>query len=325
MMALCRLFAAMAFALSSVCGAAVGAFADGFPNQTVRIIVPYSPGGSADTQARIVADALQQQWGHPVIVENKPGAGTLSGAMYASSAKPDGYTLYMAPGAFTIVPHLHQSPTYDPTKSFEPVSLVSTSFFLLLVSPKSGIDSLSQLVAMAKSKPGQMTFASQGIGGTPHLLGELFSAKAGIDVIHVPFTGAPPSFNAVVGGSVDYVIGDLTAVPFVKSGVLNALAVTTPERSAILPDVPTFAEAGITGVENENWGAIVAPAGTPPDILDFINRSIVHALDEPEIKLRFERLGFVAKSSSRAELETRIKTDFAKFGEIIRNTGIQPN
>jgi tripartite-type tricarboxylate transporter receptor subunit TctC len=196
---------------------------------------------------------------------------------------------------------------------------------LLLVSPKSSINSLGQLVAMAKSKPGQMTFASQGVGGTPHLLGELFSAKAGIDVIHVPFTGAAPSFNAVAGGSVDYVIGDVTAVPSVKSGVLNALAVTTPERTAILPDVPTFAEAGVTGVENENWGAIVAPAGTPPDILDFINRSIVHALDEPEIKLRFERLGFVAKSSSRAELETRIKTDFAKFGEIIRNTGIQPN
>ncbi|MGD0026579.1 MAG: tripartite tricarboxylate transporter substrate binding protein [Xanthobacteraceae bacterium] len=324
-MPLWRIIATIASALSLMCAATAGSFAADFPNRTVRIIVPYPPGGSADTQARILADALRQQWGQPVIIENKPGAGTMIGAVDAASAKPDGYTLYMAPGAFTIVPHLHKSPPYDPAKSFDPVSLVSTSFFLLLVSPKSGINSLGQLVALAKSKPGKVTFASQGIGGTPHLLGELFKARAGIDVIHVPFTGAPASFNAVVSGNVDYVIGDVTAVPLVKGGLLKALAVTSPERSAILPDVPTFAEGGVNGVENTNWGAIVAPAGTPPDILDFLNRSIVQALGNAEVKQRFERLGFAAASSSRAQLATRIKSDFEKFGEIIRKAGIQPN
>jgi tripartite-type tricarboxylate transporter receptor subunit TctC len=318
-MTLCRFMVALACALLSI-GPATAA---DFPSGTVRIVVPYTPGGSADTQARIIAEALQQSWGQPVIVENKPGAGTLIGATYAANSRPDGYTLYMAPGAFTIVPHLHKSATYDPTKNFEPVSLVSTSFFLLLVSPKSGIGSLGQLVAAAKAKPGQMTFASQGVGGSPHLLGELFRERAGIDVIHVPFSGAPPSFNAAVARTVDYVIGDVTAVPLVKSGVLKALAVTTSKRMAVLPDVPTFAEAGISGIENENWGAIVAPAGTPTDILDFINHSIVLALNNPDVKLKVERLGFSAASSSRQELKARIATDFAKFGEIIRNAGIK--
>jgi tripartite-type tricarboxylate transporter receptor subunit TctC len=322
-MSMWRIIATIASEVSLMCAAITGAPATDFPNRTVRIIVPYPPGGSADTQARILADALRQQWGQPVIIENKPGAGTVIGAVYAASAKPDGYTLYMAPGAFTIVPHLHKVPPYDPTKSFEPVSRVSTSFFLLLVAPKSNINSLGQLVALAKSKPGKVTFASQGIGGTPDLLGELFKAKAGIDVIHVPFTGAPASFNAVVSGNVDYVIGDVTAIPLVKGGLLKALAVTSSERSSIVPDVPTFAEAGVNGVENTNWGAIVAPAMTPLDILEFLNHSIVQALGNAEVKQRFERLGFSAASSSRAQLTTRIKSDFEKFGEIIRKAGIQ--
>ena len=318
-MTLRRWMAALVCALLSI----TPAIAADFPNTTVRIVVPYTPGGSADTQARIIAEALQQSWGHPVIIDNRPGAGTLIGAQYAANAKPDGYTLYMAPGAFTIVPHLRTAKTYDPTKNFEPVSLVSTSFFLLLVSPTSGIDTLAQLVAAAKAKPGQMTFASQGVGGSPHLLGELFRQKAGIDVIHVPFSGAPPSFNAVASGNVNYVIGDVTAVPLVKGGVLKALAVTAPKRQAVLPDIPTFAEAGVPGVENENWGAIVAPAGTPADILDVINRSIVTALNNPDVKQKFANLGFAAQSSTREELKARIATDFAKFGEIIKTAGIK--
>jgi tripartite-type tricarboxylate transporter receptor subunit TctC len=320
-----RIFAAIAAALSLICTATLSSLAADFPSRAVRIIVPYPPGGSADTQARILADALKEQWGKPVIIENKPGAGTVIGAVYAASANLDGYTLYMALGAFTIVPHLHKSRSYDPTTSFDPVSLVSTSFFLLLVSPKSGIGSLAQLVALAKSKPGQVTFASQGIGGTPHLLGELFKTKAGIDVIHVPYTGAPASFSAVVSGDVNYVIGDVTAVPLVKGGLLKALAVTSSERSASVPDVPTFAEAGVEGVENTNWGAIVAPAGTPSEVLNFLNRSIVQVLGNPAVQERFERLGFTAESSTRAQLANRIKFDFKKFGEIIHEAGIQPH
>ncbi len=318
-MSLRRWLVALGCALLSI----APAMAADFPNGTVRIVVPYTPGGSADTQARIIAEALQQSWGHPVIIDNRPGAGTLIGAQFAANADPDGYTLYMAPGAFTIVPHLRTAATYDPTKNFEPVSLVSTSFFLLLVSPKSAINTLAQLIAAAKAKPGQLTFASQGVGGSPHLLGEMFRHRAGIDVIHVPFSGAPPSFNAVVGGTVNYVIGDVTAVSLVKGGVLKALAVTTPKRQAVLPDVPTFGEAGVPGVENENWGAIVAPAGTPADILEFINRSIVTSLNKPDIKQRFANLGFAAQSSTREELRARIAADFTKFGDIINSAGIK--
>ncbi len=323
-MSLWRMIAVAVLDVSLLLGVASGSFALDFPNRTVRIVVPYPPGGSADTQARILADALQKQWGRPVIIENKPGAGTTIGAAYAAAANPDGYTLYMAPGSFTITPHLHKSLSYDPVTSFAPVSLVSTSFFLMLVAHQSGINSVLELIALAKSKPGRLTFASQGIGGGPHLSGELFKSNAGIAVVHVPFTGAPASFNAVIGGHVDYVIGDVTAVPLVKGGQLRALAVTSPQRSPFLPEVPTFGEAGVNGVEITNWGAIVAPAGTPPDVLEFLNISVVQALDKPEVKQGFERMGFTAVSSTREELATRIASEFEKFGEIIRKAGVKP-
>jgi tripartite-type tricarboxylate transporter receptor subunit TctC len=214
-------------------------------------------------------------WGKPVILENKPGAGTTVGAAYVANSVPDGHTMYIASTSHTIVPSRYKTLPYDPLKSFEPVSLLATSPFLLMVAANSPVKTVADLVTLAKSKPGQLTYATSGVGGTTHLAGELFRLQAKIDTIHVPFNGAPPSFSAVLGGHVDYVVGDITALPLVNKGEMRVLAVTSAERSTLLPEAPTFKEAGFDGVVMTNWSAILVPAKTPKNVVQYINRSIV--------------------------------------------------
>ncbi len=295
-----------------------------FPTGVVRIIVPYLPGGSAEAQARFLAAELQKQWGKPVIIENKPGAGTTLGAAFVATQKPDGTTLYVASTSHTVTPSLYKSLPYDPIKSFEPVSLISSSPFLALVKGDSEIRTLADLAKAAKAKPG-MSWASSGVGAGPHLSGTLFKTKSGLDVTHIPFTGTPPSLNAVMGGHVDYVLADITALPLIRSGQLRALAVTTPARTPLLPEVPTFAEAGFPGVEVANWSSIIVPAGTPADITAFINASIVKALQEPEVKAQYEKLGFVPAPSTREELASFMRSEMQKYADVIKSAGIQPN
>jgi tripartite-type tricarboxylate transporter receptor subunit TctC len=316
---------AVALLASLLCVAAAPSRALDFPSGVVRIVVPYLPGGSAEAQARFLAAELQKQWGKPVIIENKPGAGTTVGAAYAATQKPDGLTLYLASTSHTVTPSLYKSLPYDPIKSFEPISLISSSPFLVLVKGDSALNSLADLAALAKSKPGILSWASSGIGAGPHLSGELFKTKAGIDVVHVPFTGTPPSFNAVLGGHVEYVFGDITALPLIRSGQLKPLAVTTPKRSPLLPDVPTFAEAGVSGVEVSNWSSIIVPAGTPDGVAAFLNTSIVKAVSEPEVRASYEKLGFVPQPSTREELAAFLRAEMQKYAEVIRNAGIKPN
>jgi tripartite-type tricarboxylate transporter receptor subunit TctC len=296
-----------------------------FPAGVVRIVVPYLPGGSAEAQARFLAAELQKQWGKAVIIENKPGAGTTVGAAYAATQKPDGLTLYLASTSHTVTPSLYKSLPYDPIKSFEPISMISSSPFLALVKGDSPVNSLADLAALAKSKPGTLSWASSGVGAGPHLSGELFKTKGRLDVVHVPFTGTPPSFNAVLGGHVNYVLGDITSLPLIRSGQLKPLAVTTPRRSPLLPDVPTFAEAGVPGVEVSNWSSIIVPAGTPADITAFLNKSIVKALEEPEVKASYQKLGFVPQASTREDLAAFFRSEMQKYAEVIKSAGIQPN
>src|SRR4051812_29446707 len=295
-----------------------------FPAGVVRIVVPYLPGGSAEAQARFLAAELQKQWGKPVIIENKPGAGTTIGAAFVATQKPDGHTLYLASTSHTVTPSLYKSLPYDPIKSFEPISLISSSPFLALVKGDSPVNSLADLAALAKSKPGTLSWASSGIGAGPHLSGELFKTKAAIDVVHVPFTGTPPSFNAVLGGHVNYVFGDITSLPLIRSGQLKAFAVTTPKRSPLLPEVPIFAEAGVPGVEVSNWSSIIVPAGTPDDVAAFLNKAIVKALEEPDVKASYEKLGFVPQPSTREELAAFLRSEMQKYAEVIQNAGIKP-
>jgi tripartite-type tricarboxylate transporter receptor subunit TctC len=322
-MLLNRLVAAIAAAWLFV--ASVPSRALDYPTGVVRIIVPYLSGGSAEAQARFLAAELQKQWGKPVIIENKPGAGTTIAAAFVATQKPDGYTLYLASTSHTVTPSLYKSLPYDPIKSFEQISMISSSPFVALVKGDSGINSLADLVKLVRSKPGTMSWASSGVGAGPYLSGQLFKTKSGLDVVHVPFTGAPPSLNAVIGGHVDYVFADITSLPLIRSGQLKALAVTIPKRSPLLPNVPTFAEQGIPGVEVSNWSSIIVPAGTPKDITAFINASIVRALEQPDVRASYEKVGFVPQASTREELTSFMRSEMQKYADVIQKAGLKPN
>ncbi len=302
-----------------------GALALDFPTAVVKVVVPYLPGGSAEAQARFLASELQRQWGKPVIIESKPGAGTTIGAAFVATQKPDGHTLYLASTSHTVTPSLYRSLPYDPINSFEPISLISSSPFVALVKGDAGINTLTELAELARSKPGSMSWASSGVGAGPHLSGELFKSKSGLDVVHVPFNGSPPSFNALLGGHVGYVFADITALPLIRSGQLKPLAVTTPERSPLLPEVPTFAEAGVPGVEVSNWSSIIVPAGTPADITAFLNKSVVMALQQPEVQASYEKLGFVPQPSTREELAAFLRSEMQKYADVVARAGIKPN
>lgn len=322
-MLLNRLVAAIAAAWLFV--ASVPSRALDYPTGVVRIIVPYLSGGSAEAQARFLAAELQKQWGKPVIIENKPGAGTTIAAAFVATQKPDGYTLYLASTSHTVTPSLYKSLPYDPIKSFEQISMISSSPFVALVKGDSGINSLADLVKLVRSKPGTMSWASSGVGAGPYLSGQLFKTKSGLDVVHVPFTGAPPSLNAVIGGHVNYVFADITSLPLIRSGQLKALAVTIPKRSPLLPNVPTFAEQGIPGVEVSNWSSIIVPAGTPKDITAFINASIVRALEQPDVRASYEKVGFVPQASTREELTSFMRSEMQKYADVIQKAGLKPN
>ncbi len=322
-MSLNRLVAAVAAAWLLLAPGPSGAL--DYPTGVVRIVIPYLPGGSAEAQTRFLASELQKQWGKPVIIENKPGAGTTIGAAYVATQKPDGHTLYLASTSHTVTPSLYKSLPYDPIKSFEQISMVSTSPFLILVKGDSDIKTLADLVQLVKSKPGTMSWASSGVGAGPYLSGQLFKTKSGLDVVHVPFTGTPPSLNAVLGGHVNYVFADITSLPLVRSGQLRALAVTTPKRSLLVPDVSTFAEAGIPGIEVSNWSSVIAPAGTPKDIVAFLNASIVKALQLPEVQASYQKLGFVPQSSTSEEVTSFMRSEMQKYADVIKNAGLQPN
>jgi tripartite-type tricarboxylate transporter receptor subunit TctC len=222
-----------------------------------------------------------------------------------------------------VTPSLYKSLPYDPIKSFEQISMVSVSPFLVLVKSDSGINSLADLVKLAKTKAGGLSWSSSGVGAGPHLSGELFKTKTGLDVVHVPFNGMPPAFNALLGGHVNYVFGDITSLPLIQAGQLRPLAVTTPKRSPLVPDVPTFAEAGIPGIEVSNWSSIIAPAGTPADITAFINASVVKAVQQPEVRAAYEKLGFVPQGSTREELTAFMLSEMQKYADVIKSAGLK--
>jgi len=321
-MRLYRLATAMA---AVFLGTSMPAGALDYPTGVVKIVIPYLSGGSAEAQARFLAAELQKQWGKPVIIENKPGAGTTIGAAFVATQKPDGHTLYVASTSHTVTPSLYKSLPYDPIKSFEQISMLSTSPFVALVKGDSPVNSLADLVQLVKSKPGTMSWASSGVGAGPYLSGQLFKTKSGLDVVHVPFTGTPPSLNAVIGGHVNYAFADITSLPLIRSGQLKALAVTTPKPSPLLPNVPTFAESGISGVEVSNWSSIIVPAGTPKEICDFINASMVKALQQPEVIAAYQKVGFVPQASTRQELIAFMQSEIAKYAEVIKASGLTPN
>lgn len=293
-----------------------------YPARVVSLVIPYPPGGSADGMARPLAQQLTNQWPAPVIIVSKPGAGTTVGASYVAAANPDGYTLYIAATSHAISASLHSELRYDPVKSFTGISLVFSSPFIVAVAAKSGIHTLGELIARAKQNPGKLNYGSSGVGAGPHLSGEIFKKYAGVDVTHIPFNGSAAPLVELLGGRIDYVLTDASAMPMIANGDVVPLAVTSPQRYRLLPNVPTMAELLPGAPDVTNWGAILAPAGTPDPIVQFINKSIAKALTAPELVKIYQAQGYDVSPSSPEAVDAFMTSEVEKYRKIVEEAHI---
>jgi tripartite-type tricarboxylate transporter receptor subunit TctC len=298
--------------------------ADEYPNRPVKIIVPTPPGGPVDVIARITANYLQTALGKGFVVENRAGAGNTIGSKDAAEATPDGYTLlYSSASGLVIAPLLHPDAGYDPLKSFDPIALIGESSNILVVNPAVPANTVQELVAYAKANPGKVNFSSGGIGVLPHLIGEMFKARAGIDIVHVPYKGGAPSINDLIAGNVQMTFeGTSVLLPLIQAGRLRALAVTTPRRIAQLPDVPTMVESGFPSFISTSWTGLLAPAHTPEAIVLKLNATINEGLKTPELKTALERLSNQPLGGTPADFTATIKADLAKWSPIITSLGL---
>lgn len=300
------------------------ALAQDYPNKPIRLVVPYPPGGGNDTLGRLVAQRLSTALGQQVFVDNKPGAGGNLGTELVAQAKPDGYTLTLGFVAnMAMTPHLGKL-NFDPIKDFAPISMVAQGYQILVVNPAFPAKTVPELVALAKSKPGTLNYASGGNGSPLHLVAELFKISAGIDIQHIPYKGSTPAAAAVISGETQMVFGGVvSSLPFVKSGRLRALAVTSPKRIDAAPDVPTLVELGYSGVEASSWYGLYAPAGTPPAIIARLNREMVALGKSPEHREQLDRQGQEAVYSTPEELAAYTKSESAKWSRVIKTAKIE--
>lgn len=308
-----------------VLAAPAAAWCADYPSRPVRLVVPYPPGGSSDIQARLIAPKLEEELGEPVVIENRPGAGTTIGAAYVAHSPPDGYTIYMVGPSHTISPSMYSNLPYDAIKSFSPVSFVAVSPFVLTVYPEEKIDSVGELIALEKSKPDEVTFSSAGAGSGPHLTTELMDMMAGVHAIHIPYQGGAPAIRALLAKQVDFMFADISVLPLLQAGKLRALAVTTPHRVQQLPDVPTLEEAGLPGLVIDNWTAIIVPAGTPAAIIAKLNGAIVKALEDAKVRRQLESEGFEPLPSNPEELESQMISDVARYAKAVKASGARAN
>jgi len=296
-----------------------------YPSHQVRIIVPFAAGGPTDVVARILAQKLSDDTGRAFIVENHPGAGGNIGMGMVAMAPADGSTILVASSSFVVNPSLYGKLSYDPVKDFIPITNIGVSPNVLMVNPSLSAKTVGELEKLIKANPGKYSFASPGIGTTPHLSGELFRLSLGVDLVHVPFNGAGPAINSVIGGHTPIGFTALTtAVQQANAGTLRALAVTGAKRSPALPEVPTMAEAGLPDQEAYTWQGVLVPARTPKEIVDFLYRALRKVVAQPEVKERFAALGFEPVVNSPDEFAAQVKADIAKWGKVIHDAGIKP-
>ncbi len=300
------------------------AHAQDYPNRPVRLIVPFPAGGSNDVVGRLIAHQLGQQLGQQVIVDNRGGAGGVIGTEAAANSAPDGYTLLIVSIPHAVNPWLHKL-NYDPVKAFTPISIFATGPNVLAVNPTLPVKNVMELVALAKSKPGEINYASAGIGSFQHLGGELFKIVAGVNLVHVPYKGGGPSMQDVISGHVKVIFSSLIqTTPFIQSGQLRALGVGGSKRSPVLPDVPTIAEAGLPDYLAENWWGIVAPAGTPEPIIAKVYAASQEALKSPDLLAAFARDGAAPVKMTRQEFAAYVEKEIAKWGRVVKESGITP-
>jgi len=294
-----------------------------YPTRAIRIVSPYTAGGSSGNQARLLARKLNEAWGQPVIVDDRPGGNTIIGSEFVAKSAPDGYTLLWQTSAHISNPHLFRTP-YDALKDFAPVATFSSTEQLLLLHPSVPAENLQQFIALAKSKPGKLNYASSGIGGIPHLSAELFANMTGVKIQHVPYKGVSQATTDLIGGQVQFAFqSSVTAIPFVQSGKLKALAVSGDKRLSVLPDVPTFAEAGLTGFDAKFWFGIFAPAGTPKGIVDKLSAEVAKVLAMPDVKAYLAAQGAEPFVTTPDQFSTVLNVDSAKYEKLIKANDIK--
>ncbi len=299
--------------------------AQGFPNRIVRLIVPFTPGGSNDVVAREIASGLQDSLKQPVVAENKPGGGGVIAYSYVAKSPPDGHVMLIAPASFTMGPHLSRSPLYNPVTEFAAINLVVDVPFVMVVPASLPVRTVKEFIELAKSTPNKLTFGSVGVGTPQHLAGELFKMHAGVDLIHVPFRGATMVIPDLLAGRIDMFIGAINSLlPLIQEGKLRAIAMAGRKRMAPLPDIPTMAEAAFPGFEVGSSVGLVAPAGTPPDVVETLNREIGKIIATLGFHQRMNAIGVDVVGTTPAAYAKIIADDYAKWGKVVAAAGIKP-
>ncbi len=299
--------------------------AQSYPSRTIRLVVPSSPGGGTDITGRILAQKLSEQLGQQVVVDNRAGAGTVIGNDIVAKSAPDGYTLLMGISTLAINPSMYSKLPYDALSDFAPISQVVSAPNILTVHPSVPAKTVKEFIALAKAKPGSIVFGSAGMGTSPHLSGELFKTMAKIDILHVPYKGSGQSVISLLAGEISASFPSVpTAIPYIKTGRLRGLGVTTSARTRALPDVPSIAEAGLPGYEATQWFGVLAPAGTPRPIVDHLYQEVSRALHAPDVRERLIADGAEPIGSTPEEFAVYIKSETEKWARVIKASGIKP-
>jgi len=321
---------ALALALACTCLAPATAWpptaaaqTPAFPSKPVKLVVPFPPGGPLDVIGRSIAQKLAEAWGQSVVVDNRPGAGGNIGADVVAKSPPDGYTVVMgALSTHAVNPSLYPTMPYDAVRDFAPITLVATTPNVLVINPSLPVSSVRELIAYAKAHPGKLSFGSGSNGSAGHLAGELFKVDAGVDMVHIPYKGGAPAMQGLLAGDTQLMFDNLAnSMPQVKAGKLKALAVTTGQRSKLVPELPTMAEAGVPGFDIATWFGLLAPAGTPPDVIARWNADVVKILNAPDMRERLAAQGAEAAPSSPAEFAAFIGRELPKYARIVKLSG----
>lgn len=298
--------------------------AQSYPRSTIRIVVPFPPGGGTDLLARLIGQKLHDSWGEPVVTDNRAGANGTIGAAIVAKSPADGHTILLVPSGFAVNPSMYPRLPFNAEKDFAPITQIAASPLLVMVHPSLPATSIKELIALAKARAGQINYASSGNGSPPHLATEHFKTMAGVDMVHVPYKGGGPAVVDLLAGHVSvYFNAILQALPYAKGGKLRPLAVTSPKRFPAVPQIPTIAEAGLPGYEMTNWYGLLAPAGTPADVVSRINTEVGRILNEPEVKDRLAAGGALVVASTPDEFAAFLRREMAKFAKIVKASGMK--
>jgi tripartite-type tricarboxylate transporter receptor subunit TctC len=325
MRSICRLFVLSVLSVSALAAFAAAPAAGPFPSRPIRFIVTFPPGALNDLIARTLSPRLGEIWGYQVVVDNRPGGGTLIGTEMAARSAPDGHTLLLAAISHAINPSVYAKLPYDPIRDFTPVTQIASSPYILITHPSVAAKTVKELVALAKAKPGQLAYGSTGTGGSSHLMGVMLQMMTGIDVVHVPYKGLAPALNDMIGGQIQFGFGSYSTVgQHIKTGRLRAIAVTSAKRAATTPELPTIAESGYPGYEAVPWWGLLLPANAPKPLVTRINADTLTALQSKEVRERFEVQGIEAGGSTPEQFGAFLKAEIARWAKVVKQADIKP-